>query len=65
MASNYSNILIAGKLTCLKPEPNLICIMVGKDQKFPGKSILMDALLDFRVLFLQSQNYSDTNVSVI
>lgn len=65
MASNHSSILIAGKLTCLKPEPNLICIMVGKNQNFPGKKILMDALLDFHVLFLQSQNYSDTNLSAI
>ena len=64
MASNYFKILIAGKLTCLKPEPNLVSIMVSKDQNFQGKCVLMDALLDFCVLFLQSQNYSDTNLSV-
>lgn len=45
MASNYFKILIAGKLTRLKPEANLISITVGKDQNFQGKCVLMDALL--------------------
>lgn len=51
MASNYFKILIAGKLTCLKPEANLISIMVGKDQNFQGKHVLMDAVLHLHPIF--------------
>jgi len=64
MASNYFKILTAGKLTRLKPEANPVSIMVSKDQNFQGKCVLMDAQLDLCVLFLQSQNYSDTNLPV-
>lgn len=46
MASNYSEIFIAGKLRCLKQEASLISIMVGKDQNFQSKHVLMDSVLN-------------------
>lgn len=51
MASNYFEILIAGKLRCLKQEASLISIMVGKDQNFQGKHVLMDAVLNLCPIF--------------
>lgn len=64
MASNDFKIFIAGTLICLKSEANFVSFMVSKAWNFQGKYVLTDALLDFCILFLQSQNYSDTNLSV-